>query len=49
MDTKERAAIEIDDQQEELRNILSESPLYHDMSFLEREDVLRYFAAVVLQ
>jgi hypothetical protein len=49
MDAKERAAIEINEEkEEELRNIVSESPLYLDMSFLERENFVRYLASVVL-
>jgi hypothetical protein len=49
MDTKESAAIEIDEQkEEELRSILSESTLYLDMSFLERENFLRYLASILL-
>lgn len=37
MDAKKSAAVGTNEQKEELRNILSESPLYLDMSFLERE------------
>jgi hypothetical protein len=48
MDTKESAAIEIDEQKEELRSILSESTLYLDKSFLERENFLRYLASILL-
>jgi hypothetical protein len=48
MDANKRAAVGINDQKEELRNILSESPLYLDMSFLERENFVRYLAAIFL-
>jgi len=48
MDAKERAAIEVNDRKEELRNKLSESPLYIDISFLERENFVRYLVAIIL-
>jgi len=48
MDAKGRTAIGINDQKEELRSIVSESPLYLDMSFLERENFLRYLVAIFL-
>jgi hypothetical protein len=44
---EERSAIEID-RKEELRKILNESPLYLDMSLLEREDFVRYLVAIFL-
>jgi hypothetical protein len=49
MDAKEKAAIEINDQKEELRSIASESPLYLDMTFFEKENFVRYFVSFVLQ
>ena len=48
MDAKERAAIEINEQKEKLRTILSESPLYLEMPFPEREDFVRYLASIGL-
>ncbi len=48
MDAKKSAAVGTNEQKEELRNILSESPLYLDMSFLERENFVRYLAAIFL-
>ena len=46
MDAKRSAAVGINEQKEELKKILSESPLYLDMSFLERENFVRYLATV---
>jgi hypothetical protein len=48
MDAKKKAAVEINDRKEELRNILSESPLYLDLSLRERENFVRYLASIVL-
>ncbi len=48
MDAEERAAIEIKKKEEERKNIVRESLLYLDRSFLVRENFMRYLVAVVL-
>ena len=48
MAANERSVIGFNDQKEELRSIVSESPLYLDMSLLERENFVRYLAAIIL-
>jgi hypothetical protein len=48
MGAKERAAREIKDRKEGSRNSLNKGPLYLDSLFLERENFVRYLAAVLL-
>ena len=48
MDAKERAAIEINDREEGLRNKLIVGPLYIEISFLERDNFVRYLVAILL-
>lgn len=49
MDAQEKTAFETNEQEEELRNILSEGPLDLDMSLVEREDFVRYLVSIVLR
>lgn len=48
MDAQEKTAFETNEE-EELRNILSEGPLDLDMSLVEREDFVRYLVSIVLR
>jgi hypothetical protein len=47
MDAIKTSPVEINEEKEELKSILKESPLYLDMSLLERENFLRYLASIV--
>jgi hypothetical protein len=49
MDAKGTAAIELNEEKEELSGIARESPLYLDMSLIERENFLKYLASIVLR
>ncbi len=48
MDADEIATFAINEQQKEVGNILSGSSLYLDMTFLQRENFVRYLASIIL-